>query len=263
MVKPLVIHFLDSFVKKETVKPLAIYFLDSFAGIITSFSVSIMSTDPDSPFSTTVSPFATNVSINVPSCCTAYSFTVAARTSVGFGPSSLPQAFRTQAEMLREYFCVSPSVVTVVIVVVVVVVVVVTVVIVVVIIVVVFCCVVVVVVVVVVVFEAVIMYQTSLHAVFVPPTENVQVNAMPLNSSNIQVTWSIPDTVSSQGLASFTIVLTPSCMNGLSRGMTQTYSSSDATITTANFGNLGESLGRGGGRRKTLGEEEGDKVGGK
>jgi hypothetical protein len=95
---------------------------------------------------------------------------------------------------------------------------------------------------------------------FVPPTENVQVNAMALNSSNIQVTWSIPDTVSSQGLASITVVLTPSCMNGQSRGMTQTYSSSDETVTMTNFGNLGESLGKGG---KSWGKMRVIEVGGK
>ena len=50
----------------------------------------------------------------------------------------------------------------------------------------------------------------------------------------------IPQTVSSQGVNGFTVVLIPECLTGAPRGGTQTTNVNDETVTEANFGNLGE-----------------------
>ena len=61
-----------------------------------------------------------------------------------------------------------------------------------------------------------------------------------LNATNIQVSWDIPANVSSQGLSSFNVLVSPECMNGVSHGTTQRYNGDDQTVTMTNFGNLGE-----------------------
>lgn len=50
----------------------------------------------------------------------------------------------------------------------------------------------------------------------------------------------IPDSVNSQGVNGFTVVIIPECLSGVIRSGTQTFNGVDETITVANFGNLGE-----------------------
>ena len=54
------------------------------------------------------------------------------------------------------------------------------------------------------------------------------------------VTWNIPDTITSQGLNSFTVVLIPECFTG-PRGDVQRFNGDAESMTVANFGNLGMS----------------------
>ncbi len=44
----------------------------------------------------------TNAIVNTLSCCTGYLFTVAARTSAGFGQQTVPYAFRTPASTRKH-----------------------------------------------------------------------------------------------------------------------------------------------------------------
>ena len=73
-----------------------------------------------------------------------------------------------------------------------------------------------------------------------PSAESVRVTPTILNGTNIQVSWDIPASVSSQGLSSFNVIVSPECINGASRGLTQKYNGDDQTVTMVNFGNLGE-----------------------
>ena len=75
--------------------------LSAYAGNIISYLLEVRATD-SSGFVSSTTPLSNNATLTLPTCCTGYSFTVAARTSVGFGPRSLPITFRTPAEMTRE-----------------------------------------------------------------------------------------------------------------------------------------------------------------
>ena len=161
-----------------------------------------MATD-DSSFMTTVNTPNTSAVVNMLTCCTGYSFTVTARTSVGLGQRTLPVTFRTHAESIRKstnnlllpsYICAYME----------------------------------------------LLISADLVCSF-PSTETVSVNARSLNATNILVTWTIPTSVSSQGVTSFTVSVSPQCMNGISRGGTQNIDVSDENVNMVNVGNLGES----------------------
>ncbi len=61
-----------------------------------------------------------------------------------------------------------------------------------------------------------------------------------VNATNIDITWNISPSVSSQGISSFSIALIPQCVNGEPMGLTQRVSTHDETVTMASFGNLRE-----------------------
>lgn len=71
--------------------------------------------------------------------------------------------------------------------------------------------------------------------------ETIATNARSLNATNILVNWTIPTTVSSQGVSSFSVSVSPECANGVTRGTTQTFPNIPETATMQHVGNLGES----------------------
>ena len=73
-------------------------------------------------------------------------------------------------------------------------------------------------------------------------TESVSITPTIINATDVQISWNIPSSVSSQGINSFTVALIPQCVSGEQAGETQRYIGNDETVTMISFGNLRELL---------------------
>ncbi len=70
-------------------------------------------------------------------------------------------------------------------------------------------------------------------------SEGVSITSTIVNATNVDITWMVPSSVTSQGINAFSIALVPQCINGDLAGPTQRVDISDVEARTmASFGNL-------------------------